>query len=108
MFNAVTSVATCSVAGKYLFNYSVGIDQFLSSSSHTSCNVYFAVTGKSSSANYVGPGIATSTGGLILTGAYIVDLDVGDTVSIRLNVGGGTKTVDVNSGRDTKFEGYLL
>ena len=102
--NFGSNTFTAPVAGKYQFNFSIGLSNLLVG--HTDAIVTIA------GINYLrfNPFTTVGAGGILnLSGSILVSLAASATVVMQITVSGSTKTVTVNGGGNgTLLQGYLV
>lgn len=111
-FTLATSIFTAPVTGRYLFTFSVGLQQLLVG--HTTQIIRLTTTLKTFDFNFCNPFTCSASGGFFSSGgSIIVPMTATNTATLSVLVSGSTKTVDVlgtatTGNATTTFTGTLL
>lgn len=93
-FNLATSVFTAASTGRYLFTFSVGLQQLLVG--HTAQIIRLTTTLGNYDFGFCNPFACSALGGFFSTGdSIIVPMTATNTATLSIFVSGSTKTVDV-------------
>jgi len=97
-----TSTFTTPATGVYLFTFNVVMENLNGTS-----NLANLVTSNKSYLLHRENGTEAAIAGYTMTGSIICDMDEGDTATVTVNEGGGSKTTDVSNGA-SHFSGALI
>ena len=98
------STFTAPVTGKYPFNVRLGTTGILVT--HTTIYIVLVTSNRSYNLFY-SEGTALARAYYTLGGSVLADMDAGDTAYVTFTATGGTKTVDIEAGGYSSFDGHL-
>jgi hypothetical protein len=102
-----TSTFTAPVNGRYYLCGAMSISGF--TSSHTNSLIQIITSNRGYECIVVNMYVVREAADYINIPFHaFADMDAADTATIQMSVSGGTKVVDVNSGTQTRFAGWLV
>lgn len=108
-YNNTTGVYTAPVTGYYCFECTLYIQQV--GAGHSQFLMQLVTSNRTITGSSINPANLASGGEASLTGVFlVVEMDAGDTASIRFRVTASTKTVDLygDGSATTRFTGYQV
>jgi len=97
-----TSTFTAPVTGVYLFAFTVMMESLNGTS-----NLAYLVTSNKNFSLHRENGTEAAVAGYAMVGSIICGMDEGDTATVTVNEGGGSRTTDVSNGA-SHFSGALI
>ena len=104
--NLSGSTFTAPVSGRYQFTVHLRPQGLLSG--HTAGFIYMRTSNNNYQPWFGNPGAWASAGEIEMASTMILDMDAADTAYVQIYVAGSTKVVDIPSGAQVTFAGYLI